>query len=88
MRLARGQYVCVFHQDDVMLPDNLARKMAVFETDSTLSLVHSLAEQLVEAEAPTRLGDWMEKAEADFIEEGLVYFRKLVLRGIVSVPPR
>ena len=26
VRLARGQYVCVFHQDDVMLPNNLARK--------------------------------------------------------------
>ena len=78
---ARGQYVCVFHQDDVMLPDNLARKMAVFETDPTLSLVHSLVEPLVEAGAPTRWGNWMEKAEADFIEDGLVYFRKLVLQG-------
>ena len=81
VRLARGSYVCVFHQDDVMVPDNLTRKMAVFETDSTLSLVHSLAEPIVEAGAPTRLGNWMEKAEANFIEEGLVYFRKLVLRG-------
>ena len=78
---ARGQYVCVFHQDDVMLPDNLARKMAVFETDPTLSLVHSLVEPLVEAGAPSRWGNWMEKAEADFIEDGLVYFRKLVLQG-------
>ena len=78
---ARGQYVCVFHQDDVMLPDNLARKMAVFETDPTLSLVHSLVEPLVEAGAPTGLGNWMEKAETDFIEDGLVYFRKLVLGG-------
>ena len=78
---ARGQYVCVFHQDDVMLPDNLARKMAVFETDPTLSLVHSLVEPLVEAGAPVGLGNWMEKAEADFVADGLVYFRKLVLGG-------
>ena len=78
---ARGQYVCVFHQDDVMMLDNLARKMAVFETDPTLSLVHSLVEPLVEAGAPTGWGNWMEKAEADFIEDGLVYFRKLVLGG-------
>jgi glycosyltransferase involved in cell wall biosynthesis/GT2 family glycosyltransferase len=82
VRLARGSYVCVFHQDDVMLPDNLTRKMAVFEADSTLSLVHSLAEPIVEAGAPTRLGNWMEKAEADFTEEGLAYFRKLVLQGV------
>ena len=64
-----------------MLPDNLARKMAVFETDPTLSLVHSLVESLVEAGAPTRWGNWMEKAEADFVADGLVYFRKLVLGG-------
>ena len=31
--LARGEYICVFHQDDVMLADNLARKMALFDAD-------------------------------------------------------
>ena len=79
--LARGEYVCVFHQDDVMLADNLARKMALFDTDPSLSLVHSRAERLVETGAPTHLDDWMEKAETDFVEEGEVYFRKLLLRG-------
>ena len=79
--LARGEYVCVFHQDDVMLADNLARKIALFETDPHLSLVHSRAERVVEAGAPSGLGDWMEKAERDFVEEGEVYFRKLLLRG-------
>ena len=79
--LARGEYVCVFHQDDVMLADNLARKMALFDTDPSLSLVHSGAEPIVESDAPNRLNDWMEKAEADFVEEGEAYFRKLLLRG-------
>ena len=81
VELARGEYVCVFHQDDVMLADNLTRKMALFETDPSLSLVHSRAERIVEAGAPSRLGDWMEKAETDFVEEGEVYFRKLLLHG-------
>ena len=79
--LARGEYVCVFHQDDVMLADNLARKMALFDTDPSLSLVHSRAERIIEEGAPTHLDDWMEKAETDFVEEGEVYFRKLLLRG-------
>ena len=79
--LARGEYVCLFHQDDVMLADNLARKMAFFESDPSLSLVHSLASPLIESDAPSRLGDWMEKADTDFVEEGEVYFRKLLLRG-------
>ena len=79
--LARGEYVCVFHQDDVMLADNLARKMALFDTDPGLSLVHSRAERIIEEGAPTHLDDWMEKTETDFVEEGEAYFRKLLLRG-------
>ena len=79
--LARGEYVCVFHQDDVMRADNLARKIALFETDPRLSLVHSRVEAVVEDGAPSLLDDWMEKAERDFVEEGEVYFRKLLLRG-------
>ncbi len=81
VELARGEYVCVFHQDDVMLADNLARKMALFETDPRLSLVHSRADPIVEAEAPSRFSDRLEKAEADFVAEGEAYFRKLLLRG-------
>jgi hypothetical protein len=68
-----------------MLPDNLARKLAVFATDASLSLVHSLADPLVEAGAPTGLGDWMETAEADFIGS---IFANWCCGGIVSVPPR
>ena len=79
--LARGEYVCVFHQDDVMLTDNLARKMALFDTDSSLSLVHSGAEVVVEAGAPKHVAEWREKAEADFVEDGGAYFRKLLLHG-------
>ena len=81
VELARGEYVCVFHQDDVMLADNLARKMALFESDPSLSLVHSLAEPIIEPDAPSRLSEWMEKADTDFVEEGETYFRKLLLRG-------
>ena len=79
--LAQGEYVCVFHQDDVMLADNLARKIALFETDPRLSLVHSGAEAVVEDGAPSRLSDGIGKAETDFVEEGEAYFRKLLLGG-------
>ena len=78
--LARGAYLCVFHQDDAMLPNNLARKMALLTSDPSLSLVHSRAETIIEAEAPTRFGEWMEKADTDFVRDGIEYFRKLVLQ--------
>ena len=79
--LARGEFVCVFHQDDVMLADNLARKMALLDADPSLSLVHSGVEVVVETGAPKRVAEWREKAEADFVEEGEAYFRKLLLHG-------
>ena len=79
--LARGEYVCVFHQDDVMLAGNLARKIALFDTDPSLSLVHSRAEAVVETGAPERVAEWREKAETDFVEDGEAYFRKLLLYG-------
>lgn len=81
LRLARGEYVSVFHQDDLMLPNNLARKMELLTADPSISLVHSRAEAIIEAEAPTRLSDWMEKADTDFVRDGIEYFRKLVLQG-------
>ncbi|MCE2485341.1 MAG: glycosyltransferase, partial [Desulfurellaceae bacterium] len=85
--LARGEYLCVFHQDDVMLADNLVRKMALFDTEPGLSLVHSGAEPIIESDAPNRLSDWMEKAETDFVEDGEAYFRKLLLYGACICAP-
>ena len=85
--LARGEYICVFHQDDVMLADNLARKMALFDADPSLSLVHSRAEAVVEAGAPERVAEWREKADTDFVKEGEVYFRKLLLYGVCICAP-
>ncbi len=79
--LARGEYICVFHQDDVMLAGNLARKMALFDADPSLSLVHSRAKAVVEVGAPERVAEWREKAETDFVEDGEAYFRKLLLHG-------
>ena len=85
--LARGEFVCVFHQDDVMLAGNLVRKLALFDADPSLSLVHSGAEVVVEAGAPKRVAEWREKAETDFVEEGEAYFRKLLLYGVCICAP-
>ncbi len=85
--LARGEYVCVFHQDDVMLAGNLARKLALFDADPSLSLVHSRAEAVVEPGAPERVAEWREKAETDFVEDGEAYFRKLLLYGVCICAP-
>lgn len=81
LSLAQAEYVCLFHQDDVMLPENLQRKVRMLDADSAVSFVHSAAEVLMEDSAPVALGDWIEKTTTDFVADGPAYFRKLLLHG-------
>jgi len=41
IELARGAYVCIFHQDDVMMPGNLAKKVGFLDESPTVGFVHS-----------------------------------------------
>src|SRR5262245_38069219 len=41
VELAGGRYLCIFHQDDVMLPDNLAAKAKLLEANPRVGFVHS-----------------------------------------------
>jgi len=41
LSLATGTYICVFSDDDIMLQDNLAKKVAVLEKHQSVVLVHS-----------------------------------------------
>jgi len=41
IELARGAYVCIFHQDDVMMPGNLAAKVSFLDSYPTAGFVHS-----------------------------------------------
>ncbi len=79
--LAHGEFVCVFHQDDVMQPDNLERKVQLLSSDETLGFVHSAVEMLVDESAPSSFADWIEDASEDTVFEGLEYFRTLLLHG-------
>ena len=81
LELAGGAFVCVFHQDDVMLPENLERKVHLLSTDETVGFVHSGVETLVEEEAPSSFADWIEDATDDTVWDGPEYFR-------VPVPQR
>jgi glycosyltransferase involved in cell wall biosynthesis len=88
LSFARGEYVCLFHQDDVMLPENLVRKVSVLDADQTVSFVHSRAELLLDASAPIPLStNWMEDATDDFIVDGVHYFRRLLFAGNLICAP-
>lgn len=79
LELASGEYVCIFHQDDLMLPENLAHKVQALDADASVMLVHSAAEVLVSPDAPAPLPSW--EGQADEVLDGSACLRKLVLEG-------
>jgi hypothetical protein len=81
LSLACGEYICLFHQDDVMLVENLEQKVRMLASDVAISFVHSAAEVFIEDSAPSPLPSWIEDAAEDFIVEGVAYFRKLLFPG-------
>lgn len=87
LALAHGDYLCLFHQDDVMLAENLAQKVSVLSADFSIGLVHSAIEVIVENSAPRRPGKWVEESGEDIFVDGRVYFRKLLLGGNLICAP-
>src|SRR5581483_3434627 len=53
VELAGGQYICVFHQDDVMQPENLRRKIEVLQQHPAAGLAYSDA-RVVEEDLSVR----------------------------------
>jgi glycosyltransferase involved in cell wall biosynthesis len=81
LTFATAPYVCVFHQDDVMAPANLASKLAVLESRPSIAWVHSAVTISSEAAPRDFSGDWLEDAADDFVSDGPDYLRQLVLHG-------
>ena len=81
LELANGELVCIFHQDDVMQPDNLERKVGLLGVHPTVGFVHSAVDPLVDASAPSSLVNWFETTTEDRVWDGLEYFRILLLNG-------
>ena len=81
LELAAGEFVCLFHQDDVMLPENLERKIQLLSADETVGFVHSAVETLAEESAPGSFANWIENTTEDSVWDGPEYFRTLLLNG-------
>lgn len=86
LTLAEGEYFCLFDQNTVMLPENLARKVAVLDCDPTISFVYSamgfLEQERVLPASLERNGT----ATKDCVFEGQQYFRNLLLDDIIEAP--
>jgi GT2 family glycosyltransferase len=78
VELASGDYVCIFHQDDLMLPDNLSRKLTVLESSPSVGFVYSDVEVVDAFDKMVRPGWYNPTPEgSDKIFAGTEFFHQL-----------
>jgi Glycosyl transferase family 2 len=82
LELSRGRYVTLFHQDDLMAPENLEAKVRFLEAEPTVGFVHSNVTQ-IDADGRWLSESWSEPSGADDEgrHEGAIYFRRLLSGG-------
>ena len=71
LELADGEYICIWHHDDVMLPENLEKKVRFLDKHPDIGFVHSnlmLIDSKGEVFAPEI---WNEDSRRDYIKDGL-----------------
>lgn len=79
IELADGEYICILHHDDVMMPDNIERKVRLMDECPNVGFVHS--DVLLIDEAGNRLKRKMfSGAQHNYIKDGLSIFRHYILR--------
>jgi hypothetical protein len=84
LEMATGDYVCLFHQDDVMAPGNLASKVAALDQAPTAGLVYSSASQIgPDGELLSPWWDEPPRAEDDGVRSGLDW-----VQGMLAGPNR
>ncbi|MDD5556465.1 MAG: glycosyltransferase [bacterium] len=82
-RLGIGPYVVIHHQDDVMTPDAVERKVAFMEANPSAGMVFSRAEVIDERGAMLpRQGQWFsnELLDRDRLFDSMPFFLTLLLR--------
>ena len=83
-----GQYITIFHSDDVMLPNNLELKVKILEKNSSVGLVHSNIYTINDSGAI--IGGHFainNLPSTSLVESGTIVFRKLMIgTNIISAP--
>lgn len=85
LEAAVGQYITVFHDDDLMLPDNLAFKVEALDCNERAGMVHSNFHIIDESGSITKKNAHFIESD-DFVESGLSFLRKSLL-GFNPVNP-
>lgn len=80
IELARGEYITLFHQDDVMAPSNLACKVALLDSHARIGFVYSNVDRL--NAVGDRIGSYpIRQPEEDAIVPGCQLFEMAARLG-------
>lgn len=76
LKLSNGEYVCIFHQDDVMAPENLEKKVRALNAGSQVGLAFSAYEEI--DSGGNLIGKFpVDDSDRDRIQNGLKSFEHL-----------
>jgi glycosyltransferase involved in cell wall biosynthesis len=78
LELASCEYVTIFHQDDVMAPENLAEKVRVLEREPQVGFVYSRVDQ-IDKDGNSIAYQISNSPEQDCVESGMKLFETLIL---------
>jgi GT2 family glycosyltransferase len=82
--LSEGEYICILHHDDVMLADNLERKIRLLDDNPKIGFVHSNI-MLIDPQGEGIASNiWEGDSRRDYMEEGLEVFPRYVLKMPLS----
>lgn len=80
LAMAKGRFVCVWHQDDVMLPQNVEQKATLLSSHPSVGFVHSNV--LMIDEGGNVLSEhWEADSRRDYIDVGREFFLKMIQPG-------
>jgi glycosyltransferase involved in cell wall biosynthesis len=85
-RLGSGKYVTIFHQDDVMLPENLAAKVAMLDEHPNVGMVHSNIER-IDSAGKVVGKHWDGSLKEDAVLPGRVFLEKMISRSNIVCAP-
>ena len=75
---AESKYFYLFHHDDLMLPENIERKVQVLENNSNVGLVHSNFMRIDSDGTVWSNNSWEKESTVDHIENGSIAFDKYI----------
>jgi glycosyltransferase involved in cell wall biosynthesis len=78
--VAQGRYVAVWHQDDVMTPQNIEKKVALLESHPQVGFVHSNV-LMIDDEGHVLSEHWEVDSRRDYVAAGREFFLKMVEPG-------